>query len=371
MALEQQETVPVSLTNSGPTSVTISAANSSAPAFAVADFSLPFILAAGESVNLSLTFKPTVSGWAKGTISFISNASNGTLDVGMGGVGVPSVGMTPSPSRLSFGSVAVGSTATLPIVLTNSGTTTIRVTQGEMTGSGFTTSGLSLPVVVRPKQTLSFDVIFAPQTGGAARGTLVLPNGEITIPLSGKGTSAGGQLSMAPVPLNFGDVTVGSTATQAVTVIATGASVTISSADTSSPFALSGASFPLTIAAGANALLNVAFTPQAGGTASGSLSLVSNASNSPGPELLTGMGALASYSVDLSWNNVPDVAGYNVYRSSTANGTYARINSTLDANTAYTDGSVTSGTYYYAATSVTSSGHESARSTPPAEAVVP
>jgi fibronectin type 3 domain-containing protein len=66
------------------------------------------------------------------------------------------------------------------------------------------------------------------------------------------------------------------------------------------------------------------------------------------------------------------VAGYNVYRSTSANGTYSRINSSLDPNAAFTDGTVASGqTYYYAATSVTSSGMESARSTPPVEATVP
>ena len=72
------------------------------------------------------------------------------------------------------------------------------------------------------------------------------------------------------------------------------------------------------------------------------------------------------------WNASSDVDGYNVYRSSTSNGSYSKINSTLDANTAYTDTSVVSGnTYFYAATSVNSSGEESSLSTPPVEAVVP
>jgi fibronectin type 3 domain-containing protein len=66
------------------------------------------------------------------------------------------------------------------------------------------------------------------------------------------------------------------------------------------------------------------------------------------------------------------VAGYNVYRSTTANGTYSKINSTLDPNAAFTDGTVVSGqTYYYAATSVTSGGMESAPSTPAVQATVP
>jgi fibronectin type 3 domain-containing protein len=66
------------------------------------------------------------------------------------------------------------------------------------------------------------------------------------------------------------------------------------------------------------------------------------------------------------------VAGYNVYRSTSANGTYAKINSTLDLNTTYTDGTVASGaTYFYEATALNSSGHESVPSTPPVVATIP
>jgi fibronectin type 3 domain-containing protein len=44
----------------------------------------------------------------------------------------------------------------------------------------------------------------------------------------------------------------------------------------------------------------------------------------------------------------------------------------VNPNTAYTDSTVVSGqTYYYAATSVNSSGQESALSTPPVEAAIP
>jgi len=66
------------------------------------------------------------------------------------------------------------------------------------------------------------------------------------------------------------------------------------------------------------------------------------------------------------------VAGYNIYRSTSPTGTYARINSTPDANTAYTDSGVVAGqTYYYEATAVNSAGQESVRSTPPVAASIP
>src|SRR5208337_3358296 len=110
-------------------------------------------------------------------------------------------------------------------------------------------------------------------------------------------------------------------------------------------------------------------TPKSSGAQSGSLSFSSNASNAQATESLSGTGTVAAYSVNLSWNSSSDVAGYNVYRSTSATGTYSKINSSLDANT---DGTVISGqTYYYEATSVTSGGQESARSTPPVKATIP
>jgi len=57
------------------------------------------------------------------------------------------------------------------------------------------------------------------------------------------------------------------------------------------------------------------------------------------------------------------VAGYYVYRSTTSGSGYAKLNSTPDSATTYTDSTVQSGTtYYYVVTAVDSSGDESAYS---------
>jgi uncharacterized protein YfaP (DUF2135 family) len=186
-------------------------------------------------------------------------------------------------------------------------------------------------------------------------------------------TASTGQLTITPVLVNFGSVPVGTTQTQSITMSASGASVTVSSDSSSnSQFVLDGVALPLTIDAGHKLSFNVAFTPKSGGAQSGSLSFSSNASNSKTTESLSGTGTVAEYSVNLSWNSSSGVAGYNIYRGTSATGTYNKINSSLDANTAYTDSTVISGqTYYYEATSVNSSGQESSRSTPPVKATVP
>ncbi len=66
--------------------------------------------------------------------------------------------------------------------------------------------------------------------------------------------------------------------------------------------------------------------------------------------------------VDLSWiaNGESDLAGYNVYRSTTAGGPYSKLNGGLVATNAYTDTTVTNGTtYFYVVTAVDTSSNES------------
>jgi uncharacterized protein YfaP (DUF2135 family) len=226
-------------------------------------------------------------------------------------------------------------------------------------------------VTLLPNQTLTFNVVFSPQTATSFTGSLVVPNGSLTIPLSGTGTN-NSQLMLNPTAVNFGSVDIGTTSTQPMTLTASGGAVTISSsASSSSQFALQGVSFPFTIASGTSVALNVAFTPSSNGSTSGMLSLASNASNSNAQEALSGTGMTQTYTVTVSWNpSNSQVSGYNVYRGVTQ-GSYTKVNSALNSGTTYTDSGVTAGqTYYYVATSVNSTGQESGYSSP-VQAVVP
>jgi hypothetical protein len=76
----------------------------------------------------------------------------------------------------------------------------------------------------------------------------------------------------------------------------------------------------------------------------------------------------------LNWvaSTSSNLAGYNVYRSTTSGGTYAKLNSSIITGTTFTDSTCQPGqTYYYEATSVDTSGNESAPFSPPVQAIVP
>lgn len=368
----QTETLLVTLTNNGQANITISAVTASNSEFSTSSLGLPASLLAGESLDVSVTFTPTSTGSTGGRITFSSNASNPALVLRVGGGGVSNEAVTASPASLSFGSVDTGGHFALPVVITNSSSRKITLSSASVIGSQFSMSGASFPVTLSVGQSISLSVTFAPGSTGEFGGSLFLSGPRLNIPLSGSGTGAG-QLTLAPATLNFGNVSVGTTQNGAISMTANGGNITVYSAtDGSSQFNLEGVSFPFTIASGQSVMFNVGFSPQNVGAQSGSLSFTSNASDPLTVEALTGTGTAVQYSVNLWWNSSENVEGYNVYRSTSATGGYMKINSVLDANTAYTDSTVgASQTYYYEATSVDSSGIESARSTPPVQAVVP
>ncbi len=195
--------------------------------------------------------------------------------------------------------------------------------------------------------------------------------GSLNSPPDGGGSS---QLSLSPASIDFGDVAVGDSRTETVTLTNSGtASLTISQADlTGTGFSVS--TLLLTLAAGQATTFSVTFAPATSGSASGSLSLISDAANSPTTLSLAGNGvAPVAHEVDLFWDpsSSANVAGYNVYRAIQSGGPYLKLNPVLTASTTYTDATVVSGaTYFYVVTAEDGNGVESLPSNE-AVAVIP
>jgi Abnormal spindle-like microcephaly-assoc'd, ASPM-SPD-2-Hydin len=361
------QSLPVTLANSGGSSVTISQANLSSSSFNVNGLTLPLTLNVGQSTAFNVVFSPQGAGSLTGSLAVVSNASNSALNIALSGSGVTPAILNANPTSLSFGSVATGSSQTLSETLTNSGGSTLTISQITTTGTGFSFSGVNPPITLNPGQNFTFNATFTPTTTGSASGTLSITsnasNPSLSLALSGSGVTTG-VLAVSPASLSFGSVTVGKSVSQTGTLTASNAPVTVSSIwANSSEFTVSGISVPTTIAAGSTATFNVVFAPQASGTASASLGFVSNASNTPTLQTLSGTGvAPVQHSVALTWNpsTSSNVVGYNLYRGSVSGGPYTKLNSALDPGTSDTDTAVQSGqTYYYVVTAVDSSGNES------------
>ena len=179
--------------------------------------------------------------------------------------------------------------------------------------------------------------------------------------------SASGQLSVSPSTMSFGNVAVGNNASQTGTLSASAADVAVSSAAWNGDgYSVSGITFPVTVPSGQSVKYTVNFAPQSAGSAPGSISFVSNASDSSLTQTFTGSGSQSSssHTVALSWDaSTSSVVGYNIYRGTQSGGPYSKLNAATLAGTSYTDTAVASGsTYYYVATSVGSNSSESAYS---------
>jgi hypothetical protein len=364
------QTLTEILSNSGGGSVTISGANVTGSGFSISGLTLPFTLAVGQSVLFNVTFYAGSSGSPTGNLAISSNASNPTLNVPLSATTATLGQLSANPTSLNFGTVVNGSSSTTAERLTNSGGSTLTISQIAPSGTGFSISGVNPPVTLSPAQSLTFNVTFAPQVGGSVSGNLAISsngsNPNLSIPLTGTGTVPG-QLAITPSTIDFGNVVIGTTKTQAATLMASNGPVTISSATVSqSEFSLSGLTFPVTIPAGNSLSFAVIFSPQATGTASGNFTFVSNASNTPMVQSVTGAGISApQHNVSLTWSasTSSNVVGYNIYRATVSGGPYTLINSALDTSTSDTDTTIQGGqTYYYVVTAVDSSGAESAYS---------
>jgi len=175
-------------------------------------------------------------------------------------------------------------------------------------------------------------------------------------------------LNVSKTSLSFSTVNIGSNSVLPVIFTNGGNSnVTISNVTISGAgYTAAGVSSGQILTPGQTATLNVTFAPAGTGSIPGSVTVTSDASNSPATITLSGTGAQAGApSVALTWNpSTSVVAGYNVYRSQVSGGPYTKLDSSIVAADAYTDSNVASGqTYFYVVTSVTSAGVESADST--------
>jgi hypothetical protein len=234
-----------------------------------------------------------------------------------------------------------------------------------------------LPITLRPGKTVLLPILFKPTVIGHVTGSFTLAstalNKSLSMPVAGTGVT-GAQLTVSPSALNFGNVTVGKSATLAITLSAANGDVTISSDQfTSSEFSVAGLKLPVTIPSGQKIQASLRFTPNQSGTASGKVGYFSNAVLSPVVEQLTGNGvATGSHRADLTWlQGGSTVVGYNIYRGTVHGGPYNRINTALEASTNYTDATVAAGTtYYYVTTAVSGAGQESPHSNE-AKAIIP
>jgi hypothetical protein len=196
-----------------------------------------------------------------------------------------------SPSALSFGTVATGSSsAPQAVTVTNTGSAAAPVSSITTSGDFSQTNNCGSSIAAGASCTVN--VTFTPTATGSRTGNLTITASGITntVPLSGTGVAPGPILSPNPTSLSFAGTVVGSSATaQTVTVTNTG-TTTASVSGVSASGDFSQTNNCASLAVGASCTVTVRFTPTTSGARTGSVTITSNANNSPTTISLSGTG---------------------------------------------------------------------------------
>jgi len=301
--------------------------------------------------------------------------------------------LSVSPNSVDFGNLRMGRTTSVPVTLTNDSNGPAFTIVAIITyTTQFTVSGVSVPTTIAPGASITVNLTFAPNAVTNFFDTLSFTTYHgwtLSVPLSGVGTppwtrhgsgsgqsSAGtqsssgssssspapasGQLSVTPA-LSFGAVAIGATGQQVFNVTDSGtANVTVSNVALAGPnLSFTGLSVGMVLSPGQTISVTASYSPTSAGNASGTVTITSDAANSPSTLSWTASTpnppAAAPPAVNLTWSpsTSDGVTGYNVYRSTISGGPYSLITSSPISTTTFLDSTVSSSqTFYYVVTSL-------------------
>ena len=279
------------LTNTGKADLAVSAVTTPMTEFPItSDTCTAQTLQPGASCSFLVAFEPSRDGGISGSIEIVSNAltSPDAALVSGTGLGVPSDSL--SPSQLHFDVHAVGTTSSVQLVtMTNIGTAALPVTTITSDASEFVLvndacSGQSIPI----GGTCLFGVQFSPTQAGAQSGHLEVLSAAGTSPdhIAVTGTGGEAAVTLSPNHLSFGHQDLGTVSGPRVVTVTNSGNTSLALASVSSQ---NSAEFPLasdtcsgeSIPPGHSCVFSVTFAPSGDGGSSGSITLDSNAPQSP------------------------------------------------------------------------------------------
>jgi Concanavalin A-like lectin/glucanases superfamily/Bacterial Ig-like domain (group 2)/Abnormal spindle-like microcephaly-assoc'd, ASPM-SPD-2-Hydin len=288
----------ITVKNNQPTPLTITSISTSGNFGQTSNCPLsPSTLAASTTCTVSVTFTPTAVGTGSGTLTVNDGASNSPQTVPLTGTGTVSGSTSVSLSSTSknFGSVAVGSSISVNITLTN-GTTPLTIANITTTGDYSETSTCPIaPQTLAANGTCIITVAFNPAVLGTLNGTLAVNDNASNSPQSATLTGTGvTPVVLSPTSLAMGSESENTTsASKAVTVKNNQPTpLTIASISTSANFGQTSSCplSPNTLAPNTTCIISVTFTPTTAGTITGTLSVNDDASGSPQTVSLSGTG---------------------------------------------------------------------------------
>ena len=149
------------------------------------------VTVASGSTNASFTATATAVSTAQtATITASAGSVSKTASVQLD---VAAAKLSVSPTTVAFGNVDLNTTATQSVVLTSSGSESLTIGSADLSGAGFSTSGVTFPLTLEAGKTATLDITFDPKTAGAVSGAISLASnssaGTVKMSLTGTGTT--------------------------------------------------------------------------------------------------------------------------------------------------------------------------------------
>jgi hypothetical protein len=141
----------------------------------------------------SATFTATASAVSTATVATLTATANGVSKTYAIDLGAAAPGLTVGSTTVPFGDVTLNTPSTQSVLLTSSGTETLTISAGKVSGAGFSMPGATFPMNLAPGDQASLELEFDPTTAGSATGTVTLTtntsSGTAAINLTGTGAA--------------------------------------------------------------------------------------------------------------------------------------------------------------------------------------
>jgi hypothetical protein len=255
---------------------------------------VPTVLQPGNSCSALIVFSPSATGSRSAALTITSNASPATESAQLSGTGLaPAPAVTLVPGSLDFGTVTQGSSASLNVSATNSGTAPLHITTVVLGGANANDYNSSSPTcnsAVAVNSACTIIVTFTPLASGLRSATVTVtddsPGSPQTIAVKGTGLATGPGVTFSPAVPSFPTITQGTSGgAQTLTVTNSGttslhiSSVVLAGLNASDFNLANNCTAP--VAPTISCTVSLGFNPLAAGQRTANLTIADDAPGSP------------------------------------------------------------------------------------------
>ena len=253
-------------------------------------------LAAQANCAIDVIFHPSATGVLQGSLVLSGSMAHGQIVDPLSGTGLAPMALTLTPGSLFYSATVVNSPSTRQsVAVTNTGGTTLNLPPAVITGDYQISSNSCGPTLAPGPTPCVIQIVFKPTMPGDRPGQLQQSDGvsgdpQQVVTLDGTGL-APGAVTLTPSSLSFGSVAVGASSPATVTATNTGgAPVQFQSPVLTGDYSPGSNGCSASLLPNNSCTLQIVFRPSAAGTRSGTLTLTSDAANTPSSTQLTGVG---------------------------------------------------------------------------------